>query len=221
MDSMTSRSEDWLLDTLNTELARLNDRLAEMTPLVQRRDAVQTAIDALNGRLTTEPTVAKGRPLGWGKRRAQVVDILRQARHAGITVSDLDRSIAFYRDVLGCELVVRQEKQGGYLAAIVGHPDAHLRMARLRLPGSEHLIELFQYLAPTGQPVEIRPWNVGTSHLCFRVDDLRSLHARLVARGVDGFVGEPVEIDTGANAGGRSVYLRDPDGLIVELFEAP
>ena len=85
MDSMPSRSEDWLLDTLNTELARLNDRLAEMTPLVQRRDAVQTAIDALNGRLTTAPTVAKGRPLGWGKRRAQVVDILRQARHAGIT----------------------------------------------------------------------------------------------------------------------------------------
>ena len=68
--------------------------------------------------------------------------------HTGYTVSDLDRSVAFYRDLLGCEVIAEQEKQGGYLAAIVGYPDAHVRMAHLRVPGSEHVVELFQYLSP-------------------------------------------------------------------------
>ena len=51
--------------------------------------------------------------------------------HTCYTVSSLDRSLAFYRDALGCEVLATQEKQGGYLAAIVGYPDAHVRMAHL------------------------------------------------------------------------------------------
>ena len=72
-----------------------------------------------------------------------------RAHHTGYTVSDLDRSLVFYRDLLGCEVIATQEKEGGYLAAIVGYPDAHVRMAHLRVPGGEHVIELFEYLSPT------------------------------------------------------------------------
>ncbi len=68
--------------------------------------------------------------------------------HTGYTVSDLDRSLQFYQDLLGCELLGIQERNGGYLGAIVGYPDAHVRMAHLRAAGSQHIIELFQYLAP-------------------------------------------------------------------------
>ena len=64
--------------------------------------------------------------------------------HTCYTVSSLDRSLAFYRDALGCEVLATQEKEGGYLAAIVGYPDAHVRMAHLRVPGSDHVIELVQ-----------------------------------------------------------------------------
>ena len=64
--------------------------------------------------------------------------------HTGFTVADLERSLAFYRDLLGFEVVLEQEKQGGYLAAIVGYPDAHVRMAHVRAPASEHRLELFQ-----------------------------------------------------------------------------
>jgi catechol 2,3-dioxygenase-like lactoylglutathione lyase family enzyme len=141
--------------------------------------------------------------------------------HTGYTVSNLDRSVAFYRDLLGCEVLATQEKQGGYLAAIVGYPDAHVRMAHLRLPGSEHVIELFEYLAPAGSRADVEPHNVGASHLCFIVDDLHTLYARLGEQGVESFVSPPVEVDTGINRGGLALYLRDPDGITVELFQPP
>jgi catechol 2,3-dioxygenase-like lactoylglutathione lyase family enzyme len=141
--------------------------------------------------------------------------------HTCYTVSDLDRSLAFYRDQLGCELLAEQEKQGGYLAAIVGYPDAHVRMAHLRVPGSGHVIELFEYLAPQGRRADVEPRNVGASHLCFLVDDLPALYERLRQRGVSSFVSPPVEVDTGVNRGGWALYLTDPDGITVELFQPP
>ena len=142
--------------------------------------------------------------------------------HTGYTVSDLDRSLGFYRDLLGMEVLATQEKDGGYLAAIVGYPDAHVRMAHLRMPGSDHVVELFQYLAPAGgRPERIEPRDVGTAHLCFLVDDLRSAYARLRDAGVESFVSEPVAVDTGINTGGFGLYLRDPDGIVVELFQPP
>jgi catechol 2,3-dioxygenase-like lactoylglutathione lyase family enzyme len=147
---------------------------------------------------------------------------LRGIHHTGYTVSDLDRSLVFYRDKLGLEVIATQEKQGGYLAAIVGYPDAHVRMAHLRVVGSGHVVELFEYLAPSSAATNSRePCDVGTSHLCLLVDDLPAFYARLMEAGVDTFVSPPVEVDTGINAGGYALYLRDPDGIPVELFQPP
>ena len=146
----------------------------------------------------------------------------RTIHHTGFTVGDLDRSLSFYRDLLGLETLAEQEKKGGYLAAIVGHGDAHVRMAHLRVPGDGHVVELFEYLAPEGQrPRPLDPADVGTSHLCFVVDDLLALYERLRAAGIDSFLSPPVEVDTGINRGGRALYLRDPDGIPVELFQPP
>jgi catechol 2,3-dioxygenase-like lactoylglutathione lyase family enzyme len=147
--------------------------------------------------------------------------VASRLHHTGYTVSDLERSVAFYRDLLGCDVIATQEKEGGYLAAIVGYPEAHVRMAHLRLPDGEHVVELFQYVAPAGTRAEVEPRNVGASHLCFLVDDLPALYERLREHGVDSFVSPPVEVDTGINTGGLALYLRDPDGITVELFQPP
>jgi catechol 2,3-dioxygenase-like lactoylglutathione lyase family enzyme len=118
------------------------------------------------------------------------------------------------------EVVFEQEKRGGYLAAIVGYPDAHVRMAHLAFPGDAHRLELFEYVEPEprGEPGE--PRDVGITHLCLRVDDIDALAERLRAAGA-AFFSQPVLVDTGANAGGRGVYLRDPDGVVLELFQPP
>jgi catechol 2,3-dioxygenase-like lactoylglutathione lyase family enzyme len=139
--------------------------------------------------------------------------------HTGLTVTDLDRSLAFYRDLLGLEVVMTQERRGGYFAAIVGYPDAHVRMAHVQAPASEHRLELFQYLSPEPLRAAVEPCTVGLTHVCLTVGDLRGLYDRLGEAGVESFFSPPVDVDAGVNAGASALYLRDPDGAIVELFE--
>ena len=138
--------------------------------------------------------------------------------HTGLTVRDLERSVAFYRDALGMEVVFEQEKRGGYLAAIVGYPNAHVRMAHLRFAGDGHRVELFEYVEPETQGYPGEPRDLGITHVCLAVDDVDAVLGRLAAAGARPF-SPPVAVDTGANAGGRAVYVRDPDGIILELFQ--
>jgi lactoylglutathione lyase len=145
---------------------------------------------------------------------------IQLVHHVGLTVSDLERSTAFYRDLLGCRPVMWQEKRGGYLAAIVGYPDAEVSMCHLKAPLGELVIELFEYRIPGSIAGPLEPRRIGNAHLCFLVPDLRSVHARLSEAGV-AFISGPVEVDTGANLGGIGLYFLDPDGVTLELFQPP
>ncbi len=140
--------------------------------------------------------------------------------HTGLTVSDLDRSLLFWRDALGMREAMSQEKRGGYLEAIVREPGAHVRMVHLEFPGGGPRIELFEYVQPPGGHVTGRPADVGFSHICVACPDVDGLLERLVAAGGTP-LGPPADVDTGANAGGRCVYVRDPDGHVCELFAPP
>lgn len=140
--------------------------------------------------------------------------------HAGFTVSDLDRSVAWYRDVLGLTLISRQPNDNAYTRQIVGMPDAVLEIAFFALaPGSgEQILELVQYLRPAGGSPDLSTRDVGVGHLALEVDDLRSEYERLRGHGVR-FRNPPVEIDEGLNRGSWACYLLDPDGITIELIE--
>ncbi|MCU1615775.1 MAG: Endoribonuclease [Frankiales bacterium] len=138
--------------------------------------------------------------------------------HTSFTVASLDASLAFYRDALGMQVDYVQEKQGGYLAEIVGLPGAHVKMAQLGFAGSGHRLELFEYLGVDDQVAPRRPWDRGISHVCFGVSDIDAVLTSVKQAGVE--VPEPVLVDTGANRGGRGLYFRDPDGITIELFQA-
>jgi catechol 2,3-dioxygenase-like lactoylglutathione lyase family enzyme len=143
--------------------------------------------------------------------------------HTGLTVSDLDRSVAFYRDLLGLELVTQWDSAQPYLRTIVGFPDAELRIALLRIPRggagvSGHHIELLEYRQPRGSRGDPRTCNPGNVHVSFMVEDLDTAYAELKAKGVR-FKSEPVEITHGRNRGAKAVYLLDPDDITLELVQ--
>jgi lactoylglutathione lyase len=133
-------------------------------------------------------------------------------------VADLERSIAFYRDVLGFEIVFAWNPQADYIRELVGYPDADIHAAILRLPGSDVFLELLEYRNVERAPVDTRTANPGTAHIAFFVDDLDTLYADLSARGVRS-VSTPVTPTIGPNEGGRAVYMLDPDGIRVELIQ--
>jgi catechol 2,3-dioxygenase-like lactoylglutathione lyase family enzyme len=139
--------------------------------------------------------------------------------HSGLTVGEIERSIAFYTEMIGLELAWRQESTSPYIAQLTGLPGTHLLVAYLRPPGTDGpYVELLQYLAPSGTPVDTTPNNPGTGHVCFFVDDLDRAYDRLRAAGVT-FVSPPNLISAGVHEGSKTVYLLDPDGIRVELFE--
>lgn len=144
--------------------------------------------------------------------------IVKGTHHTGFSVVDLDRSIEFYA-LLGCEVVWRRQVTEAYFRDIVGVPDAIVQAAHLRVPGSAHVIELFQY-APQHPAAGLVPNTPGHAHLCFLVDDLPAAYRELVAKGVR-FVSPPVLITAGVNTGGYGAYLLDPSGITLELFQPP
>lgn len=143
----------------------------------------------------------------------------RAPHHFGITVRSLERSTAFYRDLLGLEEIFSWNPHGEYIGTLIGHPEVDLHATILRLPNSDVALELLEYGNVDGTPIDSDNGNPGTAHLAFFVDALDDIYDRLRAAGVES-VSEPVTPTMGPNEGGRVVYLIDPDGIRIELIQS-
>lgn len=144
----------------------------------------------------------------------------RGMAHVGVTVADLERAVRFYTEGLGLEVAVRQTSAAGYLA-LTGYPGLEIATAFVEAPGDGVRIELQEYRG-VGDHGAREPGTapVGSSHICFLVDDVAATLER--AETVGGSrVTDPWAIDSGINTGGAAVYLRDPDGYTIELFQPP
>jgi catechol 2,3-dioxygenase-like lactoylglutathione lyase family enzyme len=139
--------------------------------------------------------------------------------HVGFSVRDLDRSVEWYTFFLGSPPALRKTWKEPYLSRIVGYPGATLEAALWRLPGGT-LLELLEYGHPAPGTVDMESYNVGNAHLCLVVDDLDADFERLKGRAAFRDP-EPVEIPWGPYKGGKACYLRDPDGISIELMQLP
>jgi catechol 2,3-dioxygenase-like lactoylglutathione lyase family enzyme len=133
--------------------------------------------------------------------------------HTGFVVSDMERSLAFYRDLLGLEEERNQVVESDYLSQVVGYPDAKLHIVYLGLGDLKHSVELIQYIRPEGDGVAPVPRNyVGAAHLGIIVDDLDATYKELSSKGVK-FVSAPaVRPDAQYPWAQKACYLEDPDG---------
>lgn len=144
------------------------------------------------------------------------------AHHTCFTVKDMKRSLAFYRDTLGFELVnERPEVTNNYFREIIGFPDAVVYAVLLRIPSTSHYLELFEYKHPRGVAQDLTPNNPGSSHLAYLVDDLRALYEQIKREPDIEFISAPIYLDEGPNTGGWALYMKDPSGIVIELFELP
>ena len=142
------------------------------------------------------------------------------ADHTGITVSNLERSLSFWQNVLGFELSHRAHQTGELAAGITGVAGAEILIAVVKAPG--HKIELLEYLAPPDRKrhVDLRPCDVGSVHVALLVDDLDAVLQRISASDWKA-AGKPQTLRSGPNAGKRVIYVRDPDGTTIEFMQPP
>jgi catechol 2,3-dioxygenase-like lactoylglutathione lyase family enzyme len=141
------------------------------------------------------------------------------ANHVGVTVSNLDRSLAFYRDLLGFHVAYeRGEVTAEYMPRLVGIPGARLKIAGVDIPGLH--LDLIEYIVPKGGVAAGPTSDVGNVHIGYTVDDLWAAYRHLMAAGVR-FKSQPVSPTVGPNKGGWAVYFVDPDGVTLEMIQPP
>ena len=137
--------------------------------------------------------------------------------HTGITVSDLARSLNFYRTVLGFETTSPLRIQGPSVERITGIAGAVLDVAFART--AHHVIELLSFVSPrTTARIRMQPSDAGFFHLCLKVTDIeRALEAM---RAADFNPVDSIEtLQEGPARGMKIVYARDPDGVCLELAQ--
>jgi glyoxylase I family protein len=130
---------------------------------------------------------------------------IREIDHVVLRVADLERVQAFYRDVLGCAEVRRQDEIG-----------------LVQLRAGSAMLDLVPVDGKLGRVGGAAPGREGRNvdHVCFRVEpfDPDAIRAHLAAHGVDA---GPVESRFGAEGEGPSIYLNDPEGNTIELKGPP
>lgn len=127
-------------------------------------------------------------------------------QHVAFTVNDMDESIKWYGDKLGAKVAHRYEKHG-------------MKITQLKINGFQ--LELFDF--ERGKPLPEYRQNlmddlhvVGIKHLCLETGNLEDSVATLKKKGVE-FV---TEVDT-AGFGGKYIFFRDCNGILIELYQSP
>jgi glyoxylase I family protein len=138
---------------------------------------------------------------------------IRGFSHVCVGVSDLERSLAFYRDGLGLRVIFDVELAGPGMESVTGEAGARGRMVGCLVPGGV-TIELLWFAHRAGPAPRPRP-ATGYTNVSLSVSDLDEAYAALEARGVRPLQ-RPVEV-----GGVRMFFVADPDGTPIEIIEFP
>lgn len=154
---------------------------------------------------------------------AASAQLVKSVDAIGMTVSDMDRSMGFFSNVLSFEKITDVEVHGSEYEKLQGLFGLRMRVVRLKL--GEEIIELTQYLAPEGRPIPPgwRSHDHGFQHIAIVVADmdrayqqLRSSKVRHVSTGP-----QTIPVSNKAAAGIRAFYFKDPDGHNLEIINFP
>ncbi len=130
---------------------------------------------------------------------------MKTIRHCGIVVSDMEKSLHFYRDILGLKIKVDALEEGEFIDTILGMQKVKVRTVKMAADEGDSLVELLFYHS---QPK-------GASHTAFTVENLDNEYKKLKDQGVK-FISEP---QVSPNGKAKVALCYDPDGVPVELVE--
>lgn len=148
--------------------------------------------------------------------------MLNEIVHIGITVSDMERSISFYRDILGLEYKGELMMEGPETDILFHLSGCKVRVAYLN--GSSELfsppVELIQFLTPRFEVEHPDLCKTSISELCFHCENIDKLYRHLKEHHIE-CLSEPQSFDFTKYGFGKSraIYFKDPDGIILEAIQ--
>ncbi|MCE5340862.1 MAG: VOC family protein [Planctomycetaceae bacterium] len=142
--------------------------------------------------------------------------MIKSLGHVGLGVSSMGKSLEFYRDFLGMKVLMELDVTDDRIGRVIGVKGAQCKIAHLQL--GDGILELFEYSNPVGinRAKDMRQCDYGLIHIGFEVNEFHKHVKKFKEIGLE-FLGEPVEFRPGVWV----VYLRGPDGEVIELRQQP
>jgi catechol 2,3-dioxygenase-like lactoylglutathione lyase family enzyme len=139
---------------------------------------------------------------------------MKAIRHIGIVVSDLEKSIYFYRDLFGFRITRQMEESGDYIDKMLALSRVKVTTVKMTAPDGQ-MIELLKFHTHLNEqkPRDIN--NVGITHIAFEIDDLSDEYNRLKDEGVP--FNSPPQLSLDGCA--KVAFCRAPEGTFIELVE--
>ena len=140
--------------------------------------------------------------------------MIKDVRHVGIVVSDMEKSLKFYRDLLGLKVKSLEDEEGEFLDNMLAHENVKNKVAKLYTKNGNALIELIDSRSYANKK-DRDFFTIGASHFAFTVDDLEKTYDYLVKNGVK-FTAPPQQTPDRL---AKVTFCEDPDGTPIELVE--
>jgi glyoxylase I family protein len=136
--------------------------------------------------------------------------------HSSFTVSDMERSISFYRDIMGMKVDWDSAAEGVRFKGpeadkVTGCPGTEQRLVFMTIGDSR--IELVQYTPPGKALLDNKASDTGSAHVCFKTDNVQDFYQKLLKNGVR------IHCPPQHIGFGWVMYFRDPDGIILEVAQ--
>lgn len=145
-----------------------------------------------------------------------------QIYHVGLTVSDMDKSIEFYRDILGLRFIGEILMEGKETEALFQRKNCRARVAYLNGSDELHMppVELIQFLDMEISNKKSDLFSTSISELCFYTNNIDKIYNKLLEHNVE-CLSAPQNFDFTASGFGKSraFYFRDTDGIILEMMQ--
>ena len=148
--------------------------------------------------------------------------MLKEIVHVGLTVSNIEKSIEFYRDILGLTYQGQMIMEGPETDLLFARKNVKVKVAYLN--GSDDImappVELIEFVSDEAEKTESDLHKTSISEICFNVEDIDEVYSRFIENGVE-CLSEPQYLDLRAYGYGESkgLYFKDPDGIILELSQ--
>ncbi len=136
--------------------------------------------------------------------------------HTSFTVVDMDKSVKFWTEMLGFKAASVSPREGRWQEEVTGISGASLLVAHLY--GHGHHIEFIQYLAGAIPGTAPQPAVCGAAHVCMETDNIERTWEELMKAGATA-QGTISSVTTGAVGGAKAAYIRDPNGILIELLQ--